>query len=77
MHKCPGVDKKISIFHFAEVQKLHSRSVCRILPYKDIIYDAYIQELNAVVLYAVHFVPSRSLLASLLLTLVLVRHSNA
>ena len=44
------------MFCFAEVQKVHSRSVCRILPYEDIIYDAYMQELNVVVLHAVIFV---------------------
>ena len=38
------------------MQKVHSRSACRILPYEDIIYDAYMQELNVVVLYAVIFV---------------------
>ena len=37
----------VSIFPFAEVQKLHSRSACRLLPHEDIIY-AYMQELDAV-----------------------------
>ena len=47
---------------FAKVQKLHSRSACHVLRREDIIY-AYMQELNAVVL------------ASVLLTPVLVRHT--
>ena len=38
-------------------------------------YDAYMQELNAVVLYVVIFVPSQFWLASVLLTPVLVRHT--
>ena len=57
------------------MQKLHSRSAGRILPYKDIIYDAYMQELNAVLLIAVIFVPSQFLLASALFPPVLVRHA--
>ena len=57
-----------------EVQKLHSRSACRLLPHEDIIY-AYMQELNAVVLYVVIFGPSQFWLASVLLIPVLVRHT--
>ena len=64
----------VSIFPFAEVQKLHSRSACCLLPHEDIIY-AYMQELNAVVLYVVIFGPSQFWLASVLLTPVLVRHT--
>ena len=64
----------VSIFLFVEVQKLHSRSACRLLPREDIIY-AYMQELNAVVLYVVIFGPSQFWLASVLLTSVLVRHT--
>ena len=37
--------------------------------------DAYMKELNAVVLYAVIFVPGQFLLASVLLIPVLVRHT--
>ena len=59
------------------MQKVHSRSACHILPYEDIIYDAYMRELNAVVLYAVIFVLSRFVLAPVLLTPVLVRETNA
>ena len=65
----------VSIFLFAEVQKLHSRSAYRLFPCEDIIYDTYMQELNAVVLYVVIFVPSQFWLASVLLTPVLVRHT--
>ena len=59
------------------MQKVHSRSACRILPYEDIIYDAYMQELNVFVLYAVIFVLSRFVLPSVLLTPVLVRETDA
>ena len=59
---------------FAKVQKLHSGSACHLLRREDIIY-AYMQELNAVVLYVVIFVPSQFWLASVLLTPVLVRHT--
>ena len=52
------------MFLFAEVQKLHPSSGCRLFPREDIIYDAYMQELNAVVLYVVIFVPSQFWLAS-------------
>ena len=56
-----------------EVQKLHSRSACRLLPREGIIY-AYMQELNAVVLYVFIFGPSQFWLASVLAP-VLVRHT--
>ena len=56
---------------FAKVQKLHSGSACHLLRREDIIYE----ELNAVVLYVVIFVPSQFWLASVLLTPVLVRHT--
>ena len=59
------------------MQKVHSRSACRILPYEDVIYDAYMQELNVVVLYAVVFVLRLVLLASVLLTPVLVMEADA
>ena len=59
------------------MQKVHSRSACRILPYEDVIYDAYMQELNVVVLYAVVFVLMLVLLASVLLTPVLVMEADA
>ena len=52
-----------------------SRSACCILPREDKIDDAYMQELNAVVLYVVIFVPSQFLLASVFLTPVHVRHT--
>ena len=55
------------------MQKVHSRSACQ---YEDLIYDAYMQELNAVVLYAVIFVLGWFVLASVLLTPVLVRETN-
>ena len=70
-------DKNLSIFCFVEVQKVHSRSACRILPHEDIIYDAYMQELNVVVLYAVIFVLRSVLLPSVLLIPVLVRETDA
>ena len=57
------------------VRKLHSRSACRVLPHEDVIYDAYIQELNIVVLHAAIFVPSQFLVAPVVLTPVLVRHT--
>ena len=63
------VDKKRNgfyIFSFAEVQKLHSRFACHILPHEDVKYDVYMQELNGIMLYAVIFVPSQ--IASVLLT---------
>ena len=43
------------IFSFAEVQNLHSRFACHILPHEDVKYDVYMQELNVVMLYAVIF----------------------
>ena len=46
-----------------------------VLASHDIIYDANMQELNAVVLYVVIFVSSQFLLASVLLTPVLVIHT--
>ena len=59
--KCPVITSVQELIKncFAELQKLHSRSPCHILPCEDIIGDAYIQELNAIVLYAVLFVLSR------------------
>ena len=36
----------VSIFLFAEVQKLHLRSACHILSHEDIIYDAYMSMLS-------------------------------
>ena len=72
--KCPGVET-VSIFCFAEVQKLHSRSACRNTPYEDIMYDNYVQELNTVVLIVFIFVPGWFSSASVPLTTVLVRHS--
>ena len=55
------------------VEKLYSRSACRVHPHEYVIYDAYIQELNVVVLHAVIFVPSQFLVAPVFLTPVLVR----
>ena len=52
------------MFSFAEVQKIHSRFACHILPHKDVEYDVYMQELNAVMLYAVILVPNQFLLYS-------------
>ena len=57
------------------VRKLYSRSACRVLPHEDVIYDAYIQELNVVVLHAANFVASQFFVAPVVLTPVLVRHT--
>ena len=70
-----SLEGTVPIFLFAEVQKLQSRSACCILPREEIIYNAYMQELKAVVLYVVIFVPSQVWLASVLFTPVLVRHT--
>ena len=47
----------------------HSRSAHRIFPYEGIIYDAYLQELNGVMLIAVIFASSHLLLPSVILIL--------
>ena len=60
------------MFRFAEVQKFHSRSACRILTYEDITHDAYMQEVSAVVFYVV-ILYLVHILASVLIP-VLVRH---
>ena len=78
MFYCCGVDRELLLYF--SLQK--SRSSTQDLPvipshmkHEDIIYDAYMHELNAAMLYVVIFVPGQFSLHSVLLTPVLVRRS--
>ena len=69
--KSPGDDRELFLYFSLRKYRSFIQDQSVVSSHVKIIYDAYMQELNAVVLYVVIFVPSQFWLASVLLTPVL------